>query len=182
MVELAVGILFTVFALKALGEPVLTDTVLAGLLRDWYAVAVLTVVFVFDLRYMIIPRSVTLPATIILAVASVLLGTSPLQLAVGLVVGAGFFQLQHLVSRGKWIGGGDIHLGALMGALLGWPQILVALFLAYVTGAIVGVVMLAGKRVAWKGQMPFGTFLSAATVVTMLWGSSILEWYLRMTF
>jgi prepilin signal peptidase PulO-like enzyme (type II secretory pathway) len=182
MVELAVGALFTLFALKAFAAPQLTDAVLAGLLRDWYAAAVLTVVFVFDLRYMIIPRSVTLPATIILAAASLLLGAGAVHVALGLLVGAGFFQIQHLVSRGRWIGGGDIHLGALMGVLLGWPLILVALFLAYVTGAVVGVAMLAGKRVAWKGQLPFGTFLSAATVVTMLWGARILEWYLHITF
>ncbi len=180
MVELAVGVLFTVFAVRAFAEPVLSDAALAGLLRDWYAAAVLTVVFVFDLRYMIIPRSVTLPATVILAAASFLLGTGLITIALGLAVGAGFFFLQHLVSKGRWIGGGDINLGGLMGVLLGWPHILVAFFMAYVTGAIVGVVLLAGKRVAWKGQLPFGTFLSAATIVTMLWGEKILTWYFHL--
>ncbi len=183
MVELAVGILFTLFARKAFAAGMTsTDVMLAGLLRDWYAAAVLTAVFVFDLRYMIIPRSVTFPASVILATAAVLLGASLTSVALGLLVGAGFFKVQHVASRGRWIGGGDIHLGALMGVLLGWPQILVALFLAYVTGAAAGVAMLAGKRVAWKGQLPFGTFLSAATVVTMLWGDRLLQWYLHITF
>lgn len=182
IVEVTVGILFTLFAFKGLASPALDQMTIATVLRDWYAAAVLTVLFVFDLRYMIIPRSVTLPATVLLGVASVLLGMSVPSVAFGLLVGAGFFQLQHAVSRGRWIGGGDIHLGALMGVLLGWPQILVALFFAYVSGAVVGSFMLVSKRVAWKGQLPFGTFLSAATVVTMLWGERILNWYLHIAF
>lgn len=186
IVELAVAVLFTVAAAVTLrgglfGADLFTGMQVARLLERWYAVAVLTVIFVFDLRYMLIPRSVTLPATLLLAAAELALGASPWSVLGGAAAGGGFFLLQHVVSGGKWIGGGDIHLGALMGVLLGWPLVLVALFLAYVSGAVVGVAMLARKRVGWNGQIPFGTFLSAAAVVTMLWGERILHWYLRLT-
>ncbi|PIY78426.1 MAG: prepilin peptidase, partial [Parcubacteria group bacterium CG_4_10_14_0_8_um_filter_35_7] len=63
-------------------------------------------------------------------------------LFLGGIIVSGFFLLQFLVSRGKWIGGGDIRLGFLMGVMLGWPKAIVALFLAYIIGALIGVILI----------------------------------------
>lgn len=179
-VELSTGALFALFAAQAFGGGPLDGAALAGLLLRWYFVAVLTIVFVYDLKYMLIPRSVTAWASVVAALAGVALGQRPAMLALGFIVGAGVFYLQYVLSKGRWIGGGDIHLGGLMGLMLSWPLVLVALFIAYVSGAAVGVAMLASKRTSWKGQIPFGTFLSAATVITLLWGDKMLSWYLGL--
>lgn len=182
IVEAVVGVLFVVTACVTLqGMSFIDGLTLARLLERWYAVAVLTVIFVFDLRYMLIPRSATMPATILLALAELALGAPLWSVALGAAVGGGVFGLQYVISKGKWIGGGDIHLGILMGVLLGWPGVLVALMLAYVVGAAFGLLLMAAKRVRWSGAMPFGTFLSAATFVAMLWGQPLLSWYLRLT-
>ena len=76
------------------------------------------------------------------------------------LIGGGFFLLQYVVSKGKWIGGGDIRLGFLMGLILGWPDVLVALMLAYIIGAVFSIGMLLLKKKQWGSQIPFGTFLS----------------------
>lgn len=180
-VELTMGSLFLAFAWPVVSAGLLDGRSLAGMLLSWYFAAVLVLIFVYDLRYMIIPREVTTWAMVAAAAGGLLLGVPWPSLAIGFAVGGGFFWLQHAVSKGKWIGGGDIHLGALMGLMLGWPRILVALFLAYVSGAAIGAALLASKKTSWKSQIPFGTFLAAATIVALLWGDPILAWYLRLT-
>ena len=92
----------------------------------------------------------------------------------------GFFLLQFLISRGKWIGGGDIRLGFLMGLMLGWPYALVALFMAYILGALIGTGLLATGKKKMQSQIPFGTFLSLATLVALLFGSQLLNQYLSI--
>lgn len=70
-------------------------------------------------------------------------------------------------------------MGVLMGCLLGFANGLIALFLSYILGSIVGVSLLILKKADRKTQVPFGTFLTIGTVVVLLTGSQILDWYLR---
>lgn len=141
--------------------------------------AIFIFLFVFDLKHQLIPDQVTLPA-IVLALAGGFFGMDPLGMLVGGLVGGGFFGLQYLISRGKWIGGGDIRLGLLMGLFLGWQKLLVALFLAYVVGASVGLVLIATKRMTSASKIAFGTFLSASAFVTYVYGDAIIDWYLSL--
>lgn len=147
---------------------------------NWIFIAVLLVLFVQDLRFQILPDIITLPAIALALVFS----TSTLQhfnnALLAAVIGALFFLLQWLVSRGRWVGGGDIRLGALMGAIVGWPNILLTLFVAYVVGALFGGTLLLLRRVTRKSQMAFGTFLTASTVFTMFWGDQIVGWYAKV--
>jgi prepilin signal peptidase PulO-like enzyme (type II secretory pathway) len=92
------------------------------------------------------------------------------------ILGAGFFGLQYLLSSGRWVGGGDIRLGLLMGSFLGWPSILFALCLAYVGGSIIGVGLIVSKRKTWQSAIPFGTFLTIATVLFHLYGHRVLPY------
>ncbi len=146
-------------------------------LRDWFFIAVLTVVFVIDLRDMVVFDSVTLPAAAIAFVANVALGADPLNLLLAAAVGGGFFLVQYVVSRGRWIGGGDIRIGAMMGMMLGFPQVLLALFAAYVLGALAAIGLLAAGKAKWSGRMAFGTFLSVATIAVLFFGRPALGWY-----
>lgn len=173
LVEFFVGFLF-VLVYQFVGQ----DASLLPLY--WYVVLVLTIVFVYDLRYQLILDSVVLPAIVIVFVVHIIMSPASLILyVIGLVLGGGFFLAQFLVSRGTWIGGGDIRLGAFMGVLLGWKLLLVALFLAYIVGAIMSLILVALKKKQMASKTPFGTYLSVATFVTLLWGQQVLDWYLR---
>lgn len=90
--------------------------------------------------------------------------------------------MQYLVSKGRWIGGGDIRLGLLMGLILGWPAILTALCLAYLSGASIGLALIAARQKELGSRLPFGVFLSVATVVALLFSPVIVEWYLDLSF
>ncbi len=179
-VELATGALFALAAWRVLPAASFDGRTLASLLLDWFVLGTLIVVFVYDLRYMLIPRRLTLPAAAIAFAANAALGRSATGLLAGIAIGAGFFWLQYAISRGRWIGGGDIGLGALIGAALGAQGTLLTLFLAYVVGAIVGVALLASRAKSWRSEVPFGTFLSAAAAVALLFGDPIVDWYLHL--
>ena len=81
------------------------------------------------------------------------------------------------VVSGGGMGGGDIKLAAMMGAFLGWPLTAVALLLAFVTGAVAGVLLIALKRRSRKDPIPFGPSLAAGGVIAMFAGQSLLRWY-----
>lgn len=82
-------------------------------------------------------------------------------------LGAGlFFLLLVQLTRGRGMGTGDVTLGALVGFLLGWPGVLAALWLAFVSGALVGILLIAMKKKTLKQTVPFGPFLIAATAAT----------------
>ncbi len=149
-------------------------------LKDWFLVSVMIVIFVVDLRWYLILDIVTLPAAAIIFIINLFLGFSWSNMIISGIMGGSFFLIQFMVSRGKWIGGGDIRLGLLMGVALGWPDVLTALFLAYFIGSVIGVALIVGGKKEWSSKVPLGTFLTAATVITMFWGERILGWYLNL--
>jgi prepilin signal peptidase PulO-like enzyme (type II secretory pathway) len=167
------------------------------LLRDWFLIAAMVVIFVIDLRWYLILDIISLPAAAIIFVLNLLAGDptynlcrlenlwscNPLSwsgLLISAIIGGSFFLIQFLVSRGRWVGGGDIRLGLLMGLALGWPQILIALMLAYFSGSIVGLALMAAGKKQWGSSLPFGVFLAPATIATLFWGKEILHWYLNI--
>jgi leader peptidase (prepilin peptidase)/N-methyltransferase len=87
-----------------------------------------------------------------------------------------------LLSQGKWMGMGDVKLAFFMGLFLGFPHILVALFVAFLTGAIIGVGLIALKKKKLKSEIPFGPFLIFGTFVALFWGNEIVQWYLNLSY
>ena len=172
-VELATGALF-ILAYTHAGVTI-------QFVRDAVFASFLVIIFVYDLRHMLIIDRFTIPAIIFAIIVNLWLGFIPAWslLAGGLVLSA-FFWIQFLVSRGTWVGGGDIRMGALMGFMLGLEQGLVALFLAYVFGAIVGGALLLAGKVNRKTPIPFGTFLATSTLAVMFVGAPMVQWYLRL--
>lgn len=149
--------------------------------RDIFFIAILIVVFVYDLKYMIVLTDLVWAAAAVgFLINYFFLGYNLFSLALGFVVGGGFFLAQYLVSRGKWIGGGDIRIGVMMGLWLGWPGILLALFLSYIIGTLVMIPFLILKKKELGSQIPFGTFLAVGTFITIFWGNQIIGWYLGL--
>ncbi len=93
------------------------------------------------------------------------------------LISGGFFLALVLISKGRWMGWGDVKLAFLMGLWLGWPNILTALFLAFFSGSIVGIALIFARKKTLKSEVPFGTFLAVSTFVVLLWGQEILKWY-----
>lgn len=151
------------------------------IIRDLLIISVMIIIFVYDLRWYMILDIVTLPAIIIFFIINLFLGFPWLGMLVAGFVGGGFFLAQFIVSKGRWIGGGDIRLGLLMGVALGRLDLLIlALMLSYFSGSIIGVFLILFKKRKWSSEVPFGVFLSISTLVALFWGDIIVNWYLNM--
>jgi leader peptidase (prepilin peptidase)/N-methyltransferase len=99
--------------------------------------------------------------------------------ALGGAIGFGLLLLIALVSRGG-MGWGDVKLAGLIGLSTGFPLVVVALVTGAILGALAAGALLAMKKKGRKEAIPFGPFLSAAAMITLLWGSDILRWYLGL--
>lgn len=143
----------------------------------------LMAIFFYDLQYKEIPDRFSITA-IALAIAGNLITNTiqPLNMAIGGISIFLFFALQFLLSKGKWIGGGDLRLGMLIGVLLGWEKGLIALIIAYIVGAILSLVLLGMKKLDRKSQIPFGPFLVMGSIIAFFFGKQILDWYLGGIF
>jgi len=86
--------------------------------------------------------------------------------------------LTKLIKKVDGFGLGDIYLAPALGLLLGWPKILPATFLAFFLGAVVGLVLIFSGKKKPSQYLPFGPFLILGTVLSLLWGGQIWQWYL----
>jgi len=173
LVELCLGLLF------AWGAYLMPANDWLWLITFWVLAAYATSLFVFDFRFKTLPDVLTLSGAVVLWLLNFIRGFAIESLLVASLVAAGFFAIQYAVSRGKWIGSGDIRLGLFMGAAVGWPQVLAALVISYWLGAGWGIMLISFKKnYSLKSALPFGTFLTASTVVVFLWGEKLIRWYL----
>lgn len=86
----------------------------------------------------------------------------------GMLLGPVWFGAQWALSRGRWVGSGDIGLALIMGAMLGsWQRVVVALFIAYVSGASVAGSLLLGKKATLSEHIAFGPFLAVGTLLAL---------------
>lgn len=148
--------------------------------------AVLVALSGIDLDHHVIPSRIVYPAVgaslVLLAVASgVDHNWHRYQDAVigGLAALAALFLIHVVVPRG--MGFGDVRLSGLIGLNVGWlglAHVAVALFAGFLLGAVVGVGLMAGGLASRKSRIPFGPFLSAGAVIGVLWGTTIVHWWL----
>lgn len=84
-----------------------------------------------------------------------------------------------LFSQEKWMGLGDAYLMIFLGLILGWPRIVMALLLAFSSGAVYGIILIAAKKKTLKTQVPFAPFLISAALITIFFYEIIFDWYLN---
>ena len=142
----------------------------------------LLIVSCIDLAHTIIPDAITLPGTVVGLGTSLWLTPVGLRNAIlGVLLGSGLFLLMAILSvvmlKREGMGGGDIKLIAMLGAFLGWHAVLVTIFLAAVLGASVGLALILLRRKGRREPLPFGPFLALGALLAMVWGDSILTWY-----
>lgn len=186
LVELATGVLtvFLIFHLRGVPQ---AQPHLGGVLTLTYyliIISALIVIFFTDLKYQIIPDKIIYSAIILTSVfqiinykSAIINITNPLFSSFG----AGLFFLSLVtLTRGRGMGLGDVKLVALMGLILGFPKIVVALYLAFLTGALVGVILVIIGKKRFGQHLPFGPFLAGATMISLFWGQELWEIYQKI--
>jgi len=173
LVEFASGILFVLAYTRIFPYGFINAGIgdIAELIRLWFFLAVIIILFVYDWRWMVVPVIPTLVfAAIAFFVNSFQLSAFSFQYVLAAGIGALFFLAQYVVSRGRWVGSGDIYLGLLFGMMVGYPGIVIVLFLSYMIGAIGSVVLMLFFGYTRKSAVPFGPFLAAAAAIVLIIG------------
>lgn len=189
LVELLTGGLFVfVFLLLGIRNQGSGIVDLINLGYYLFIVSALLVVFFIDLRHGIIPDKIIFPSILISAIYLFLIHNPALPAGRPLFMvhllsafgSFGFFLLLYLITRGRGMGFGDVKLSFLMGLFLGFPKIVIALYIAFLTGAAVSLILvLWGKKKFFGGTVPFGPFLVLGTIISAFWGNLILAVGLR---
>lgn len=132
-------------------DVVIVGIALFALALDWYKMLVsVTLMIVGSVIIFFLPSSIDW-----------------VQMLIGAGVAIGFFGLQYLLTRGKGIGLGDIFLGLFMGVALGWPSVVIAIFLAYIFGAGHAIYLLSTKKAHRKSKLSLGMYLMIGLVATL---------------
>jgi leader peptidase (prepilin peptidase) / N-methyltransferase len=161
------------FAAAAYRFGATADAVVAAAL-----LAVLVALTAIDLEHQIIPDVMTLPGILAGALVNLATGRVPwLESLIGIAVGGGVFAVIILASGGG-MGGGDLKLGAMLGAFLGWKVVLLSIFVAVVMGGILAAILITTGVRSRKDPIPFGPFLAAGGAAGLFWGERVVRWYL----
>lgn len=88
-----------------------------------------------------------------------------------------FFAALWVITRGRGMGLGDVKLAFVLGLLLGYPNIVVGLYVAFLTGAVVGVILIITRQLKLKSKIAFGPFLLLGAAVAFVWGDAIIGFW-----
>lgn len=150
-----------------------------ALLRALLFIATLIVISFIDLDHYIIPDKILFFFIVAWVAFIPFIPINYINSLIGLVSAGGLLLFIALLSKGG-MGGGDIKLAAVIGLYLGWPNALLAMFLACFLAGIVGILLILLKIKSRKDIIPFGPFIAAASYITLLWGEQILNWYMSL--
>jgi len=182
LVELLTGILF-VFTIYYLPFTNLSTNYLMSSIYYLIIVSSMVVVFFADLKYGIIPDKIIV-STVFVSLAYIIISTFyplvsnvPLSILNHLLSAVGsfvFFLLIFLITKGKGMGFGDVKLSFLLGLILGFPGVALALYIAFLTGGVVGFILILWKKKSMKFAVPFGPFLVLGALISLFFQDQII--------
>lgn len=200
LVEAAIGILFVVVYSLSLSKSFNFENPSTTLrfAQEIIVFSGLFAILVYDFKHYIIPNKIIYPLIALVLSFEILDFTFNFNLPAGRhgLLTLNFFSWQYfllsliiplfflsliIISRGKWMGMGDVKLALFMALFLGWPNVLVAAVLSFWLGTLASLplLILGGKNM--KSQIPFGPFLIIGTFIAYFWGSRMISWYLSVS-
>ena len=158
-----------------------------GLFALWIIAAVLLIIlFAYDLKWFLLPNRVMFPLIFVTAIIAALqVVLSPdwmdtlISAGVGVGILSGLYLLLWLVSKGEWIGFGDVKLGlALAFIVADWQLAFLALFAANLFGMLIVLPGMITGKITRQTRVPFGPLLIAGALFSFFFGRTVIQWYL----
>lgn len=185
LIELAMAVVFVLsYSLWPGGVQSSGDWLLFG---SWLMVSVgLIALLVYDMRWQLLPNRILYPTLLVAVVAKLshlLLFSGGIvhdgfMWALSLLVASGIFWLLFTISKGKWIGFGDVRLGLITGTVLADPILSwLMIFFASVLGMLAVLPQIITGKKALASKIPYGPFLIIATFIVLLFGTEFVDWY-----
>jgi leader peptidase (prepilin peptidase) / N-methyltransferase len=145
-------------------------------------IATLLVITFIDIDHRIIPDVISLPGIVLFFIASLAIPAISIKDSViGILAGGGILfviaELYLRITGKEGMGGGDVKLLAMIGALIGWQGVLFTIFASSLIGTIIGIMFMLVQGKNLKLAIPFGPFLSIGAVVYVFFGNEFINWY-----
>lgn len=184
LVEIATGVIFTLILFSQQSKEIIGFFGRLEMSYLFLVFCLMIIIFIYDLRHYLIPDEAIFTAIGIVSIwhiGSLLTGiitfSEILSFLLSGIGASGFFLTIFLISKGAWMGFGDVKLALFMGLFLGYPKIIVALFSSFMLGAIIGTIMVLFKKKGIKSEIPFAPFLIFGTIFAFFLGETIFLWY-----
>lgn len=182
-VELATGLLFVGimnYELGIMGYE-LNSLFLIQTIYFLIVSSLLILIFVFDYKHYIIPNQfvysliiLSLGYNILYSLFIIHNSSFLIQAVLSALLLSGFFLSLVLISKGEWMGMGDVKFALFMGLFLGWPKIFVAFFMSFFIGSIISLALVARGEKGMQSQIPFGPFLIIGTLIALFWSDYLI--------
>lgn len=180
VVELTTGFLFMA-VIFFLGGFMINIITIIMFIYYLFIFSSLIVIFFADLKYGIIPDKIVIPSIIISLIYLFFIHNFSFIIHFSSALGASlFFLLLFLVTQGRGMGFGDVKFSFLMGLILGFPKIIVGLYVAFLTGAIVGCILILCRKRMFGTTIPFGPFLVIGSLTAIFFGEFIIKTFLQV--
>lgn len=153
-------------------------------IRDLIVISSFVTIFVYDSKYMEIPDEISIPTAVLIAIFNFIVYKDIQSIIFGATFGAMFFIVQFIISKGKWIGGGDIRMGLIIGILFGSQKAIMAIFLSYFIGAIYSIPILVNKYFNKnkvenmeidQNVLPLAPFLVIGSLLVLFFSSFLIK-------
>lgn len=187
LVEISTAVIFVTSYLFWPFEFIGPEAIILGL---WLAVAVnLIALAVYDVKWMLLPNRLVkfaLGFAVVLSWITISARSGEIyvdlaKLLITILISGGLFGVLFYVSSGKWIGGGDVKLGFVLGVIVATPvNACLMLFIASLLGCLVAMPAIALTSKTMQTKIPFGPFLIISTFIVYLFGTDIAQAYLRL--
>lgn len=171
VVEFITGLLFLIYELRFM---IYESDILFWIL-GLIIIVLLFFSAVFDLKYKILPDFSTIILIIIAFLGVVFDESNIIPYLLSALLSGGFLLILNLITKGKGMGMGDVKLAVFMGLFLGYPKIIIAFYVAFVVGAVYGLMLMILKKANKKSQVSFGPFLILGILVAWWWGNIIIS-------
>lgn len=184
LVELLMAVLFvSSYLLWPYGLALVGNKLIFGF---WLLILVFfMILLIYDLKWMLLPNRVVYPLIMLAGIEVItisVLSRSPTPAIAGfwgVLCLFGLFYVLFQISKGKWIGGGDVKLAIALGLIVGGPiPAFLVLFIASLLGVIVSIPLLVQGKRGYSSRVPFGPFLIVATILVYIFGGMFVKWYL----
>ncbi len=147
-------------------------------------ISTLIVITFIDIDHRIIPDIITLPGIPIFCLSTFAIQEISFKDSLlGLLAGGGSLYIvgliYYLLKKKEGMGGGDIKLLAMIGALLGWKGVLFTIFVSSALGTVIGFILILSRKKDMTLAIPFGPFLSIAAISYIFFGEELIYWYLH---
>ena len=142
-----------------------------------FVFVVLAAIFIIDLEDQVIPDNLVfvllIPMYLLLILNPTLGAYTKILIGLGSAL---FLLLINLITKGKGMGLGDVKLALFAGTLLGWPYTFVWMFASFLTGAVVGIILILIGKASFGKRIPFGPFLVFSLLIVLFFGPIFFKW------